>query len=455
MKRKPKQFVWTDEAQETFEKLKRALLDIVTLAYPIPGLPCILDTDASDVAVGAVLSQKIDGVEKRIAFYSAVLNRTQQNYCATRREMLAVVKSLQHFRHYLPGAKVILRTDHHSLLWLWMYKNPTGIMARWIETMAEFDIEIQHRSGRLHSNDCNLGAVRTTVQLKTHYYWVGLNRDVRQWCRQCAQCARAKGAPLRPHGHMQNIIAGAPMDFVTMDILSGLPVTTDGSKYILVVCDHFTKWVEAYALPDQEASTCRRAAYDGFFSRFSYPLQIHMDQGQNFESALFKEMCALTGVNKSSTTPFHPRSDGLTERASRTLLQMLRVTCEGDPASWPSKLPTVLSAYRSTRHKATGVTPNMALLGRETMLPCSLTSLPPLLFPLWSSTAITCVPPTLSHESISTLTLKLRNGTSTPGLNQCRITSAKKCGFTGHGHIRQRHRKLFNQWAGPFTIVSF
>ena len=115
MQCKSKPFGWTDEAQEAFEKLKQALLDIVTLAYPIPGLSCILDTDASDVAVGAVLSQKIDGVEKPIAFYSAVLNRTQRNYCATRREMLAVVKSLQHFCYYLLGAKVILRTDHHSL----------------------------------------------------------------------------------------------------------------------------------------------------------------------------------------------------------------------------------------------------------------------------------------------------------------------------------------------------
>jgi len=152
MKGKPKQFVWTDEAQAAFDKLRRALLDIVAFDYPIPGLPCILGTDASDVAVGAVLSQKIDGVEKPIALYSAVLNRTQRNYCATRREVLAVVKSLQHFRHYLLGAKVILRTDHHSLLWLRMYKNPTGIMACWIKTMAEFDLEIKHRSGRLHSN---------------------------------------------------------------------------------------------------------------------------------------------------------------------------------------------------------------------------------------------------------------------------------------------------------------
>ena len=102
-----------------------------------------------------------------------------------------------------------------------------------------------------------------------------------------------------------------------------------------------------------------------------------MDQGRNFKSALFKELCTLTGVSKSRTTLFHPRSDGLTERANRTLLQMLRVVCEGDPMGWPSKLPTVLSAYHATRHKATGVMPNMAMLGWETMLPCSLIAAPP------------------------------------------------------------------------------
>ena len=65
---------------------------------------CILDTDASDVAVGAVLSQVVGGVERPIAFFSRVLNSTQRNYCPTRRELLAVIVSLQRFRHYLPGA---------------------------------------------------------------------------------------------------------------------------------------------------------------------------------------------------------------------------------------------------------------------------------------------------------------------------------------------------------------
>jgi len=95
--RKNAPFLWTDEAQESFDKLKRALLDAGTLAYPHPDIPCILDTDASDVAVGAVLSQVIDGGERPIAFYSRVLNGAQKNYCPTRRELLAVVVALQHF----------------------------------------------------------------------------------------------------------------------------------------------------------------------------------------------------------------------------------------------------------------------------------------------------------------------------------------------------------------------
>jgi len=251
------------------------------------------------------------------------------------------------------------------------------------------------------------------------------------------------------------------MDFVTTDILSGLPVAADNFKYILVICDHFTKWVEAYALPDQEASTCMRAVYDGFFSRIGYPLQIHTDQGRNFESALFKEMCVLTGVSKSRTTRFHPRSDGLTERANRTLLQMLRVTCEGDLAGWLSKLSTVLSAYRATQHKATGITPNMAMLGRETMLSCTLIAAPP-----DNSTAVT-VPFVERHiDNLRAAHALAREHLHAYAVTQKRYFDARVKPVLYHvGQkvwlyrprplVRQRHRKLFNQWVGPFTILSF
>ena len=80
------------------------------------------------------------------------MNSSNRNYCPTRRELLAVIAGLQHFRHYLVGATVILRTDHYSLKWLRTFKRPKGILARCIETQAEFDYTVQHRPGRLHSN---------------------------------------------------------------------------------------------------------------------------------------------------------------------------------------------------------------------------------------------------------------------------------------------------------------
>jgi len=129
-------FEWTEEAQEAFDALKQALIEASSLAFPFPHTPCILDTDASDVALGGVLSQIVDGVKRPIAFFSRVMNSAQRGYCTTRRELLAVIASLQHFRHYLLGAKVILRTDNQSLKWLKTFKRPEGILARWVETLA-------------------------------------------------------------------------------------------------------------------------------------------------------------------------------------------------------------------------------------------------------------------------------------------------------------------------------
>jgi len=140
--RKNATFCWTPEAQQAFDSLKDALCNAVTLAFSSPGQTVILDTDASDVAYGSILSTYVDGVERFIAFMSRVFNSAQRNYCPTRRELLAVVAALQHFRHYLLSVHIILRTDHYSLKWLRTFKKPEGMLARWVETLAEFDFEV-------------------------------------------------------------------------------------------------------------------------------------------------------------------------------------------------------------------------------------------------------------------------------------------------------------------------
>ncbi|KAL7857234.1 hypothetical protein SRHO_G00161330 [Serrasalmus rhombeus] len=145
-------FQWTPECQASFEQLKSSLTTTPVLGYPRDHGDLILDTDASNFGIGAVLSQVQDGAERVLAYGSRRLSPTEQNYCTTRRELLAVVEFTRHFRQYLLGRPFIVRSDHSSLRWLVNIKEPEGQLARWLEKLAEYDFQVVHRPGRHHQN---------------------------------------------------------------------------------------------------------------------------------------------------------------------------------------------------------------------------------------------------------------------------------------------------------------
>ena len=123
------------------------------LVYPVVnGSEFILDTDASSYAIGGVLSQVQGGHERVIAYAGRTLEKTEQNYCVTRKEMLAVVFFTKNYKHYLLGRHFILRTDHGSLRWLHCFKEQEGQVHRWLEQLSQFDFEIIHRPGAKHGN---------------------------------------------------------------------------------------------------------------------------------------------------------------------------------------------------------------------------------------------------------------------------------------------------------------
>ena len=145
-------FIWDESCQIAFETLKEKLCSSPIVAYTKPGLKYILDTDASDVGICAVLSQVQDGKERVIAYASKKLKAQQQRYSVTRCELLAVITFMNYFRHFLLGQKFLLRTDHGSLRWIFEFKDPRGQVARWLEILAQYDFEIQHRPGNKHNN---------------------------------------------------------------------------------------------------------------------------------------------------------------------------------------------------------------------------------------------------------------------------------------------------------------
>ena len=92
---------------------------------------------------------------------------------------------------------------------------------------------------------------------------------------------------------MKQFNVGAPLERVALDIVGALPTSSRGNKYILIVGDYFTKLMEAYPLANQKVETVAEVFVREFVSHFGVPLQLHSDQGRNFESVLFNEMCKL------------------------------------------------------------------------------------------------------------------------------------------------------------------
>ncbi|XP_022111409.1 protein NYNRIN-like [Acanthaster planci] len=200
--------------------------------------------------------------------------------------------------------------------------------------------------------------------------------EVRSVIRRCVECAKRKSPTKTRKAPLQQRAVGAPMERVALDIVGPLPETAKRNKYILVVGDYLSKWMEAYPLADQTAEAVAETFVKEFVCRFSVPEVLLSDQGSNFESQVFTEMCHILGIDKARTCPYNPKSDGLIERFNRTLVNMVPMMIEPErrQRDWDEKLPLATFAYRATPQESTGESPNMLMLGREVRLPIDLTT---------------------------------------------------------------------------------
>jgi len=225
-----------------------------------------------------------------------------------------------------------------------------------------------------HDNVCSghTGPDRTLQVIRRRFFWPHMATDIRIYVQSCRKCSRNKKGNRTPRSAMHVFHAGEPMERVHVDILGPLTETTDHNKYVLVMIDQFTKWVEMFALPEQTAETVAKTFIEQFVCRMGCALEVFSDQGKNFESQLFHEACEMLQMAKSRTTPYRPSSNGQVERMNREILAKLRMYIEGKQSTWDQYLPFVGMAMRATVNRSTGFTANMMMLGREIMLPVDL-----------------------------------------------------------------------------------
>ena len=150
MLRKAQRWACGNEEQSAFEELKVALTKAPVLARPNFDLPFTIQTDASNYAIGAVLSQEENGEKHPICFVSRVLSKAERNYTVTEKECLTVIWAVDKLRPYVQGYEFTVVTDHASLKWLNNLKDPAGRLARWATALQGYHVNIVHRKGTEH-----------------------------------------------------------------------------------------------------------------------------------------------------------------------------------------------------------------------------------------------------------------------------------------------------------------
>ena len=214
----------------------------------------------------------------------------------------------------------------------------------------------------------HLGRNKTVANVKRRFIWPGMRKDAEIHVKTCELCAKYKTSGKTRRAAMKIFQVGEPMERLCIDIAGPFPETSEGNKYCLVVTDWFTKFVEIYPMKNQEAVTVARLVTEKFITRYGVPREIHTDQGTQFESQLFQEMCELLGVKKTHTTSFHPQSDGQSERNIKTLVKMLAIAAD-QKKDWDDYLPYIAMAYRATPQESTQFSPNFLMFGRELSMP--------------------------------------------------------------------------------------
>ena len=212
---------------------------------------------------------------------------------------------------------------------------------------------------------------KTADQVRRRFYWYTWKQDTRRFCARCPECTRYHRGKLAKQGPLKPVLAGAPFERWYLDLTGPHPKSNHGHQWILTCIDSFTKWAEAFPLRTKEAEPIAKILVERVFSRFGIPLSILSDQGKEVDGRIMNEVCRLFGIEKLRTTPYKPSTNQV-ERFHRTLNSILAKTVSEHQKDWDMQLPFALAAYRATRHRSTGYTPNFLVLGRETRAPPDL-----------------------------------------------------------------------------------
>ena len=212
----------------------------------------------------------------------------------------------------------------------------------------------------------HLGVSKTYDRISRHFYWPRMRKDISKFCRSCHKCQivgkpnqKIPKAPLKPIPAFEE-----PFTHVMVDCVGPLPKTRTGNQYLLTIMCASTRFPEAIPLRKITAQTVIKALIK-FFTSYGLPKVVQSDQGSNFMSKLFKQVLQQLGIKHSTSSAYHPESQGALERFHQTLKTMLKTFCHESPKDWDDGVHLVLFALKEVVQESLGFSPFELVFGHQ------------------------------------------------------------------------------------------
>ncbi|MBW0509059.1 hypothetical protein O181_048774 [Austropuccinia psidii MF-1] len=377
-------FSLNEKTLSHFNQLKEAFTTAQILSHFNPSLQTIVEPDASNYALGAVLSQVYSG-KHPIAFNSHKLIPAELNYEIHEKELLGIVWALKRWRAFLLSISSPFKAlaNHSSLQYFMASKILTRCQAHWAEFFSEFHFSITYHPGLLATlpdalsywvvvpNDLTIqlrilkkhhysplaghpGKEKTLKLVKWDFHWSSMTQFIKNYVSSCQRCSINKNIHHKKFGFLKPLpIPNGLWIFLSIDFITPLPLSNSFDSGLVIV-GRFSKM--AVFIPTMSSITSLDLAHlfiKNIFSNHGLPSSIFSDRGSLFVSSFWPNLCQQLKISSDLSTAYHPETDGQTERENNVLENYLLMYVSYHQDDWNTWLPLAESAYNNCNHSST------------------------------------------------------------------------------------------------------